>query len=46
LKKINITIETSQAQWLEAQVKTGKYASLSHAIRVAIQHLQKEEEKQ
>ena len=39
MKGVSITIEKEQLEWLENQVKEGKFASISHGVRVALKKL-------
>lgn len=35
---LSVTITKEQYEWLEARVKEGKFASISHGIRVSIKN--------
>ena len=43
MKGVSITLEEKQLEWLEEQVKEGKFASLSHGIRYALNELMKKD---
>jgi len=43
MKNTSVTISEELLEWLETQVKEGRFASVSHGIRVALDKLMKKE---
>jgi len=39
MENISITIEKEQLEWLENQVKEGRFANISHGVRFALKKL-------
>ena len=42
MKRISVTIEESQLNWLEDEVRKGVFSSISHGVRYALKKLVEE----
>lgn len=43
MKRISITIDEADLKWVKDAMKAGRFASISHAVRYAVQELRVKE---